>query len=56
MAQNHQECGNYAYMLGSEGASIKNADSLINLGTAATDDKTVVVDLEKNVPYFVGLM
>ena len=60
--------GNYAYMLGSEGASIKNADSLINLGTAATDeqlntlgikatdDKTVVVDLEKNVPYFVGLM
>ena len=60
--------GNYAYLLGSEGASIKNADSLINLGTAATDeqlntlgikatdDKTVVVDLEKNVPYFVGLM
>ena len=55
-------------MLGSEGASIKNADSLINLGTTATDeqlntlgikatdDKTVVVDLEKNVPYFVGLM
>ena len=63
-----KNAGNYAYMLGSEGASIKNADSLINLGTAATDeqlntlgikatdDKTVVVDLEKNVPYFVGLM
>ena len=63
-----KNAGNYAYMLGSEGSSIKNADSLINLGTAATDeqlntlgikatdDKTVVVDLEKNVPYFVGLM
>ena len=63
-----KNAGNYAYMLGSEGASIKNSDSLINLGTTATDeqlntlgikatdDKTVVVDLEKNVPYFVGLM
>ena len=63
-----KNAGNYAYMLGSEGSSIKNADSLINLGTTATDeqlntlgikatdDKTVVVDLEKNVPYFVGLM
>ena len=63
-----ENAGNYAYMLGSEGASIKNADSLIDLGTTATDeqlntlgikatdDKTVVVDLEKNVPYFVGLM
>ena len=63
-----KNAGNYAYMLGSEGASIKNADSLIDLSTTATDeqlntlgikatdDKTVVVDLEKNVPYFVGLM
>ena len=63
-----KNAGNYAYMLASEGASIKNADSLIDLGTTATDeqlntlgikatdDKTVVVDLEKNVPYFVGLM
>ena len=63
-----KNAGNYAYMLGNEGASIKNADSLIDLGTTATDeqlntlgikatdDKTVVVDLEKNVPYFVGLM
>ena len=63
-----KNAGNYAYMLGSEGASIKNADSLIDLGTTATDeqlntlgikatdDKTVVIDLEKNVPYFVGLM
>ena len=63
-----KNAGNYAYMLGSEGAAIKNADTLINLGTAATDEqlntlgikatdnKTVVVDLEKNVPYFVGLM
>ena len=63
-----KNAGNYAYMLGSEGAAIKNADTLIDLGTTATDeqlntlgikatdDKTVVVDLEKNVPYFVGLM
>ena len=63
-----KNAGNYAYMLGSEGAAIKNADTLINLGTAATDEqlntlgikatdnKTVVVDLEKNVPYFIGLM
>ena len=63
-----KNAGNYAYMLGSEGAAIKNADALIDLGTTATDeqlntlgikatdDKTVVVDLEKNVPYFVGLM
>ena len=63
-----KNAGNYAYMLGSEGAAIKNADALIDLGTTATDeqlntlgikatdDKTVVIDLEKNVPYFVGLM
>ncbi len=34
-----KNAGNYAYMLGSEGASIKNADSLINLGTTATDEQ-----------------
>ena len=63
-----KNAGNYAYMLGSEGAAIKNADALIDLGTTATDeqlntlgikatdDKTVVVDLEKNIPYFVSLM
>ena len=31
-------------------------EQLNTLGIKATDDKTVVVDLEKNVPYFVGLM
>ena len=63
-----KNAGNYAYMLGSEGAAIKNADSLINLGTKATDeqmntlgikavdDKTLVVELEKQVPYFISLM
>ena len=63
-----KNAGNYAYMLGSEGAAIKNADTLINLGTQATDeqmntlgikatdDKTLVVELEKQVPYFIDLM
>ena len=63
-----KDAGNYAYMLGSEGASVKNADSLMELGTNATDeqmatlgvtakdDKTLVVELENKVPYFTDLM
>ncbi len=63
-----QNAGNYAYMMGSEGAAIKNADKLIALGTKATDaqmatlgvtakdDKTLVVQLENKVPYFLDLM
>ena len=63
-----KEAGNYAYMLGSEGASVKNADTLIDLGTNATDeqmatlgvtakdDKTLVVELDNKVPYFTDLM
>ena len=63
-----KEAGNYAYMLGGEGAAIKNADKLIDLGTNATDeqmatlgvtakdDKTLVVELENKVPYFTDLM
>ena len=63
-----KEAGNYAYMLGSGGASVKNADTLIDLGTNATDeqmatlgvtakdDKTLVVELDNKVPYFTDLM
>ena len=63
-----KNAGNYAYMLGSEGASVKNADALMELGTNATDeqmatlgvtakdDKTLVVELENKVPYFTDLM
>ena len=63
-----KDAGNYAYMLGSEGASVKNADTLIDLGTNATDeqmatlgvtakdDKTLVVELDNKVPYFTDLM
>ena len=63
-----KNAGNYAYMLGSEGASVKNADALMELGTNATDeqmatlgvtakdDKTLVVELEHKVPYFTDLM
>ena len=63
-----KDAGNYAYMLGSGGASVKNADTLIDLGTNATDeqmatlgvtakdDKTLVVELDNKVPYFTDLM
>ena len=63
-----KDAGNYAYMLGSGGASVKNADALMELGANATDeqmatlgvtakdDKTLVVELENKVPYFTDLM
>nr|WP_029072752.1 peptide ABC transporter substrate-binding protein [Kandleria vitulina] len=63
-----KNAGNYAYMLGSEGANVKNADALIEkgtqatdkeldtLGVKATDKKTLVVELEAPVPYFLDLM
>jgi len=64
-----KNAGNYAYMMGSEGAAIKNADELINKGTKATqdeldtlgvkqgdDEKTLVVTLETQIPYFLDLM
>lgn len=63
-----QNAGNYAYMMTSEGANVKNADGLCEKGTAATDkdmetlgvkavdDKTLVVELESPVPFFVDLM
>ena len=58
----------YAYMLGDDGASVKNASQLIDLGPKATDeqmntlgvkaadDKTLVVELNNKVPYFTDLM
>lgn len=63
--------GNYAYMMGSDGASIKNADAIMKkqedgkelsdadletLGVTAKDDKTLVVELDNPVPYFLDLM
>ena len=63
-----KNAGNYAYMLGSGGASVKNADALMELGANATDeqmatlgvtakdDQTLVVELENKVPYFTDLM
>ena len=63
-----KNAGNYAYMLGDDGASVKNASQLIDLGTKATDeqmntlgvkatdDKTLVVELNNKVPYFTDLM
>ncbi|MBT9815018.1 peptide ABC transporter substrate-binding protein [Catenibacterium mitsuokai] len=63
-----KDVGNYAYMLGNGGASVKNADALMELGANATDeqmatlgvtakdDKTLVVELENKVPYFTDLM
>ena len=63
-----KNAGNYAYMLGDDGASVKNASELIDLGPKATDeqmntlgvkaadDKTLVVELNNKVPYFTDLM
>ena len=63
-----KNAGNYAYMLGSGGASVKNADALMELGANATDeqmatlgviakdDQTLVVELENKVPNFTDLM
>ncbi|MFR5480958.1 peptide ABC transporter substrate-binding protein [Catenibacterium sp.] len=63
-----KNAGNYAYMLDSGGASVKNADALMELGANATDeqmatlgvtakdDQTLVVELENKVPYFTDLM
>lgn len=60
--------GEYAYMLGSSGANVKNADKLIDLGSKATtkqmntlgvkatDKHTFVVTLASPVPFFVDLM
>ena len=58
----------YAYMFTSDGASIKNADTIAkagvnasqeqldSLGIKAPDDKTVVVTLERPIAYFLDIM
>jgi len=63
-----KNAGTYAYMLGSEGANVKNGEALFKkgtqatdkeldtLGVKATDKKTLVVELEAPVPYFLDLM
>lgn len=66
-----QEAGNYAYMLGTDGAGVKNADKLMkdqadgktlddkameSLGITAKDDKTLVIELENPCPFFLDLM
>lgn len=66
-----QKSGNYAYMFGTDGANIKNADALMakqqegkdltdedmkTLGVEAKDDKTLVVTLETPCSYFLSLM
>lgn len=63
-----KDAGGYAYMLGDEGAGIKNADQLSELGGKATtaqlntlgvkaiDESTVVFTLNQQCPYFLDLM
>lgn len=52
----------YAYLFGSDGACIKNADEILagdtdlDLAIAAKDEKTFEVTLAKQYPYFVSLM
>lgn len=63
--------GNYAYMLGSDGAAIAGADEIMEksaaeekltdkdldtLGAVAQDDKTLVVTTTRRVQYFAELM
>lgn len=63
--------GNYAYMMGSDGAGVKNADEIMakqaegkdltdddlaTLGITAKDDKTLVIELTNPCPYFLDLM
>lgn len=63
--------GNYAYMMGSDGAGVKNADAIMKkqesgaeitdkdletLGITAKDDKTLVIELDAPCPYFLDLM
>ena len=57
-----QEAEEYAYMLGSTVACVKNADAVIKgadpttLGVSAPDPKTFVVELEAPVSFFPALM
>ena len=57
-----QKSGNYAYIMGNTVACVKNADAVIKggdpttLGVTAKDEKTLVVELEAPVPFFLSLM
>lgn len=62
-----KNAGNYAYMMGSEGAGIKGADELLEktdltdadmdtLGVTAVNDSTLKVELSQTCPYFLELM
>lgn len=58
-----KEAGEYAYMFDTSVGCVKNADSIIydgadpaTLGVTATDDKTLVVELEVPVSFFPSLM
>lgn len=57
-----QAANEYAYIFGNTVACIKNADAVIKgadpatLGVTAKDSKTLVVELEAPVPFFLSLM
>ena len=57
-----QSANEYAYIFGNTVACIKNADAVIKgadpttLGVTATDSKTLTVELEAPVPFFLSLM
>lgn len=57
-----QKAEEYAYIMGSTVACVKNADAVIKgadpkiLGVSAPDSKTFVVELDAPVPFFLSLM
>lgn len=57
-----QKAEEYAYIMGNTVACIKNADAVIKgadpktLGVSAPDSKTLVVELDAPVPFFLSLM
>ena len=57
-----QSANEYAYIFGSTVACVKNADAVIKgadpatLGVSAPDPKTLVVELDAPVPFFLSLM
>lgn len=57
----HSPEAEYAYLFGTDGACIKNAEeamenSDVDLDISAPDEKTFVVNLSKKCPYFLSLM
>ena len=57
-----QKAGEYSHIFGSTIACVKNADAVIKgadpktLGVSAPDSKTLVVELDAPVPFFLSLM